>query len=108
MPKKTYIPKEDSFSFWRYKFDQFGQQYSNCERNYERPWDLSLRDQLTDEEKVQREITKVGKLILQKKAFLSTYRLSFKSKDKMKLIMEIKHLHERYIWLGQKLEDIKH
>jgi hypothetical protein len=46
-----------------------------------------------------------SKQILQKKAFLSTYRLTISNKDKMRLIMELKKLHEAVFEIQMKMSE---
>lgn len=41
--KRLYVPKENSYGYWKHKLDLNGVEYRRtCQRVYPRPWDLSL------------------------------------------------------------------
>ena len=82
---------EDSFNYWKHRGSVHAQQYSKPARPYERPW--AAQDGLTVEQRHKKELNRAVTSLQQKKAFLSTYRLSLTQPDKLKLINQIKRLH---------------
>jgi hypothetical protein len=92
--RKLYIPVRDSHGYWQSRCQLQANQYrETCKRDYDRPWDPSLRFDLPEAQRLKFEQKQLCEQLLQRKAFLSTYRLGLSEKDKASLIEEIRKLH---------------